>query len=58
MGTDLVPAVAERLELERRVLDVEVADEALLELVEQLRGVAVAEAGVVQHDMGRQRGQV
>ena len=55
---DLVAAVAARLELEGRVLDVEVADQTGLQLVEQLRGVAVVEAAVVEHDVSRQGGQV
>src|ERR1044072_2671962 len=50
----LVARVAGGFELERRVLDVEVADQARLELVEQLRGVAVGEARVVHDHVGRQ----
>ncbi len=53
-----MPGVAGGLELERRVLDVEVADQAGLELVEQLGRVSVGEAGVVHDDVGRQGGEL
>jgi len=54
VGAELVGGVAGRFELEGGVLDVEVPDEAGLNLVEQLRGVTVEEAGVVDDDV---RGQ-
>ncbi len=52
----LVSAVALRLELEGAVLDVEVAAEAFGEGVEHLTGPAVADAGVVDDDVGGEHG--
>ena len=40
------------------MLDVEVPNEAVLQLIEQLRGVLVGEAGVVQDDVRGKGGQV
>ena len=40
------------------MLDVEVADEARLQLVEQLRSVPVTEAALVEDDVGGERRQV
>jgi hypothetical protein len=51
MGGPLVLDVSERLELERRVLDVEVAGQAVLQLVEQPGELTVAEARFVDDDV-------
>jgi len=50
-GGVLMGCAAGRLELECGELDVEVTDEALLQLVEELRDVAVVEAAVVHDDV-------
>ena len=56
MGRVLVVGVAGRFQLERRVFDVEVAGQAALQRIEQLRGMAVVEAGVVDdHVCGEHR---
>src|ERR1700749_1350864 len=55
--TRLVAGVGGRLELEGGVLDVEVPGQAGLQLVEQAGYAALGEAGVVHHDVRRQRGQ-
>lgn len=54
----LVVAVGGGFELERRVLHVEVTNQASLHLVEQSRDVSVAEASVVDDDVSRQRREV
>jgi hypothetical protein len=51
-------AVTDGLELERRVLDVEMADQTRLQLVEQLRRMPVKEAAFVQYHVSRERRQV
>ena len=51
MRGPLVLDVPVRLELERRVLDVEVAGKAVLQLVEQPRQLTVPEARVVDDDV-------
>jgi len=53
-----VGGVAERFELERGVLDVEVPGQALLQLIEQCRQVPVVEARVVDHDVRGEYRQV
>jgi hypothetical protein len=50
--------MAEGLELEGAVLDVETPGQELLELVEQGRQVSIVEAGVVDHDVCGKYGQV
>ena len=57
MRTRLVAGVDSRFELERGVLDVEVAGEAGLELVKELRSVPVLEAGVLDDHVRGQRRQ-
>ena len=54
VGVVLVFGVAGGFELEGAVLHVEPAGQAVLQRVEHLRGVAVVEAAVVNHDV---RGQ-
>jgi hypothetical protein len=54
VGAGLMRGVDSGFQLEGRVLDVEVADEAALELIEETGGVPVVEAGVFDDDM---RGQ-
>jgi hypothetical protein len=51
----LVVAVSCRLELERRVLDVEVSGETRLQLIEQSGGATRGEAVVCDHHMHRER---
>jgi hypothetical protein len=58
VGVLFARGVAGWFELECRVLDVEVARQAFLQRVEQLRRVAVDEAGVIDHDVCRQGRQV
>ena len=51
MDLVLVRGMAGRLELKCRMRDVEVTDEALLQPIQDLRGVAAGKAMVVQHDV-------
>ena len=53
MGAGLVLGVAGRLQLESRVLDVEMTGQAVLQLIEDLGGVAVTKARVVDDHVGR-----
>lgn len=57
MGAGFVVEVAGHLKLERGVLQVEMAGQAGLEPIEELRRVAFPEAGFVDHDMGGESGQ-
>src|SRR6185437_9683977 len=57
VGAGLVAGVDGGLELEGGVLDVEVAGQAFLELVEQPGGVPVVEAVVLDDDVGGQGGE-
>src|SRR5689334_12762105 len=54
VGAGLMRGVGDGFQLKGGVLDVEVADEAALELIEEAGGVPVVEAGVFDDDM---RGQ-
>ena len=57
MGLVFVLGVAGRFELEGGVRDVEVADQALLQLVQQPGHVPVVEAAVVDDDVSGEDGQ-
>jgi hypothetical protein len=54
MAADFVGRVAWRFQLECRMFEVEVADEAGLEGVEDLGGPSVEEARLVHDDVGGQ----
>lgn len=56
VGGVFVVAVAGGFELDGGVFDVEVSDQAVLDGVEHLRGVPVAEAVVVDDDVGGEHG--
>jgi hypothetical protein len=58
VAAGFVPGVGGSFELEGGVLDVEVASQAGLELVQQPGGVAVVKARVVDDDVRRQGGEV